>query len=70
MLDKKKVGSNPSSLEGYSVNPRLSNTVVSTAYTHNGKKLRNSFIREFPADSIGKCNRAGICYNHHGNFSQ
>ena len=21
-------------------------------------------------ESIGKCNRAGICYNHYGNFSQ
>ena len=45
-------------------------TVVSNTHTENGKKLRNFFIREFPIESIGKCNRAGICYNHYGNFSQ
>ena len=45
-------------------------TVVSNTYTENGKKLRNFFIREFPIESIGKCSRAGICYNHYGNFSQ
>ena len=45
------------------------NTVVSYTYTENGKKLRNFFIREFPIESIGKCNRVGICYNHYGNFS-
>ena len=46
----------------------ISCTVVSNDYTENGKKLRNFFIREFPVESIGKCNRAGICYNHYGNF--
>ena len=44
-------------------------TVVSNTYTENGKKLRNFFIQEFPIESIGKCNRVGICYNQYGNFS-
>ena len=52
------------------VNVLSSCTVVSNAYTDNGKKLRNFFIREFSAESIVKCNRAGNCYNHYGNFSQ